>query len=359
MHRGPFFSVTLKKLPKQNNATHCISKSASAILLRTCVQSVCHCLLSLGKILGIASQAHCGRNGERGSNGARGRLWAREIETRAFEHIHTYTPGPLGAHPHFAKWATHKTQKTLDPTKRKEEPPAVRIGRPMALVGACRTRANLIDLPDDVIIAIASWLRLWDLVALGQTAQRLRDLCSASCLWRPVLGVCPDDAFSIPETDITLYLMLSNDHELMSKGLKVINRGALGALGRALKSTQWIDANARLTSLCGAKHARACRVKARWRFGEPPAAVAHGTTSCVDVSSWLWTWCSGEDAVNLEMHRGAVDAATGHLHGIGLCFSVSLRRGDLTVRGVLGTWHDGLLLEQIAAWPADPNTRVP
>lgn len=221
----------------------------------------------------------------------------------------------------------------------------------MASVDACVAQRNLIDLPDDIIIAIASWLRPRHLVTLSQTAQRMCALCSASCLWRPILALCSDDAFLIPEDDIVLYLAVCDYGEFAEKGLSIINQGALNALGRVFRGAHWIDADARLANLCGAKHACACRVKSRWRFGQPSVAVAYGAPSRAEASTWLWMWCSDGDTTNIEIRRGIIADTTGHICGTGTCFSVSLRHGVLAVCGVMGTWHDGVLAERIAEWP--------
>ncbi|WBR14952.1 F-box domain-containing protein [Pandoravirus kuranda] len=226
-------------------------------------------------------------------------------------------------------------------------------------VNARAGQLNLADLPDDTVIAIASWLRPRDLVALGQMAQRMHALSSASCLWKSALDACPDDAFLISKSDIMLYLTMCNDRELAEKGLNIIDQEVLDALGRVFQQAHWIDANARLIGLSGAKHMCACRVKARWRFQQPPAAVACGAPCRAEASTWLWMWSSGGDTVDIEVRRGAVDAVRGHLCGTGLCFRASMRHGDLAVHGTLGTWRDGVLVQRIAQWPMDAGTLPP
>lgn len=216
------------------------------------------------------------------------------------------------------------------------------------------------DLPDDVILAVASWLSRRDLVALGHTTRRLHSLCGASFLWRTALASCAEAALAIPTIDTVLYLTLCNNAALNKRGLWLDSRCAFEALASLFASASWVEADARLADLCGgAKYACACRANTHWRVEQPSAAVVAGAPSRVEISTWVWMWCGDRGVVHIEIRRGAVDNVSGHLEGIGLRFTATLSEGVMVARGTLGEWHDGKTTRQIAAWDADPAAPHP
>lgn len=224
----------------------------------------------------------------------------------------------------------------------------------MSTVRACGARPTLVDLPDDVILAVATWLCRRDLIALGHTTRRMHGLCGAPSLWRTALASCTEAALAIPTADTTLYLTLCNNAPLNKRGLWLNDRCAFEALASLFGSASWVEADARLADLSGgAKYACACRANTHWRVEQPRAAVVAGAPSSVEISTWVWMWRADCDAVHMEIRRGAVDSASGHLEGIGLRFTVTLSGGVMVARGALGEWHDGKATRQIAVWDVD------